>query len=656
MIDASLEANVTLGAIGSHVDLVARYSGPGDKNMYVAPLVRLSATTADARIFANVNGMFTLLNSTVINFSGSGTLRFEVVQNSLRVYVNGTLVVQATDNTFSGPGLVGIRTSAGATVDNFASLLTPSGQTALPFAENFALGANTTLGAPWTIAAGSYSIQAQAAVGVQSLNLATIGASLADVSVQANVTLASGSGFSHVGLVARQSGPGDANMYVGMVVRLNGSLLAQIYRNVNGTWSLLGQNAISAAGTIGLRFDAIGTTLNLYVNGVLEVTATDSALAAGSVGVRSSASVSIDDFNASQRLQLVSPVPFQENFTGATGAPLSGFWREHFGALSIQGGTAVTAGATLGLATLIGGSLTDVSLTTDVTLQNTAGSNAGIVARYTGSADTNMYLGNLVRNNGTTTAQILVNVNGVWTVLASANVNVSGTATLRFDVVGNSLKLFVNGDLVAFAFDSSLASGQVGLRGAAATFDNFTSNLRLLTTPTLPFTDSFAVTAEGQLGSNWRELAGNFSVETAAAVGQTSINLAIVNGVTLTNSSQTASVALTTGDFSFAGLVARHDGPGDTDMYLGMLKKVGSSYFAQIFRNVGGVWTQLSSTAVSGSGTVTLRFDVIGTSLQLFVNDTLSAFAFDSNLTSGSVGIRSSQNVSIDDYSVSSAS
>jgi hypothetical protein len=58
--------------------------------MYVAPLVKLSATTAEARIFVNVNGVFTLLNSSVIPFTGAGKLRFEVVQNSLRVYVNGS--------------------------------------------------------------------------------------------------------------------------------------------------------------------------------------------------------------------------------------------------------------------------------------------------------------------------------------------------------------------------------------------------------------------------------------------------------------------------------------------------------------------------------------------------------------------------------------
>jgi hypothetical protein len=50
-------------------------------------------------------------------------------------------------------------------------------------------------------------------------------------------------------------------------------------------------------------------------------------------------------------------------------------------------------------------------------------------------------------------------------------------------------------------------------------------------------------------------------------------------------------------------------------------------------RDVGDVWTMLLGQTVPGSGSGTLVFDVVGTSVRLFWNNALVAFANDAVLT-----------------------
>jgi sugar lactone lactonase YvrE len=106
----------------------------------------------------------------------------------------------------------------------------------------------------------------------------------------------------------------------------------------------------------------------------------------------------------------------------------------------------------------------DVVVQADVALAPTGMQFAGLVARDSRPGDTNMYVGALVSNNGFTQACIFKVMNGVWTTLASLPAP-SGTGTLKFQVKGSSLELFLEGDPVAIAFDDALpAGGRVGVR------------------------------------------------------------------------------------------------------------------------------------------------------------------------------------------------
>jgi hypothetical protein len=77
-------------------------------------------------------------------------------------------------------------------------------------------------------------------------------------------------------------------------------------------------------------------------------------------------------------------------------------------------------------------------------------------------------------------ARIWRNLGSGWTQLAAvpvAGLSPTATNTLRFDAIGSSLKLFVNGTLEASAADSVLTSGQVGIRSTAgAALANFSVN------------------------------------------------------------------------------------------------------------------------------------------------------------------------------------
>ena len=100
------------------------------------------------------------------------------------------------------------------------------------------------------------------------------------------------------------------------------------------------------------------------------------------------------------------------------------------------------------------------------------------------------------------------------------------------------------------------------------------------------------------------------------------------------------------------GIAARYNGPDDSNMYWGGITKIGTTYYAQICRNLNGSWgTALTSVAVSGPiGKV--RFEVVGSSLKLFFNDTQVGSTTDTTILTGRVGIRGATGASFDNFKI----
>lgn len=345
------------------------------------------------------------------------------------------------------------------------------------------------------------------------------------------------------------------------------------------------------------------------------------------------------------------PAPLTLPYSDAL-AGLSSSWVSRAGSFSAGGAGIQSGSASVNLATLYNLTQGDVSVQADVTLPSAGVHSAGLVARYAGSGDKNMYLGSITASNGVFTAYISRNLYGVWTTLGSAKVT-TATGTLNFKVVGGSLKLFLNGQLVVFAYDSTFTAGSVGVRSSpSAGFANFGADAVTLNSATLPFSDDFSSLALGnQLNDNWLARAGAFTGNGAGAMisGAAGVDLATVNGIAQANVYVQADIAIAPTGVHSAGLVARYSGVGDKNMYFGTI--VGSSgiYTAYIYRNLNGVWTILASARVT-TGTGTLRFEAVGSSLKLFLNGQLVALAYDSALASGTVGLRASTSASFANF------
>src|SRR5439155_1353830 len=93
-------------------------------------------------------------------------------------------------------------------------------------------------------------------------------------------------------------------------------------------------------------------------------------------------------------------------------------------------------------------------------------------------------------------------------------------------------------------------------------------------------------------------------------------NLSTVNGINQADVSVTASVVLTSGQT--VGLVRRYGGALDSNYYLAQFSSSGSGFQATIWKNIGGVYTRLVTGLTVSSGTGTLEFKTMGSTLQLF--------------------------------------
>jgi hypothetical protein len=531
------------------------------------------------------------------------------------------------------------------TFNHFSAAITD----ALPFSDSFSSG--PTLSNSWFTEAGQYVTTSGQAVGQAKFNLAVVdGINVGDISVQAlmNFTAAS----QYIGLVARYSGPGDNNEYLGQMSWLGGAnYRATIYRISAGKATLLaGVKLTNGTGT--LRFDLEGSSLKLFLNGALVLDAHDSVLATGTVGIRSAAGAGIGDFSADAIVQPVTALPFTDNFTAnPPGNQLGANWLEQAGNYNVSTGAAV-AQSKFNLATLTNLIATNVAVQADISF--TANNQyIGLVARYSGPGDNNEYLANITRLGPTSFQATIYRIKGgVPTRLAIDNLT-TGAGTLVFELAGPSLKLFLNNTLVAYAQDSALANGSAGMRTALGTsVANFSVTPITLTTPALPFSDTFSTSVNSQLSSSWVEQAGNYKVTPGTgATGQASLNEAVLNGVSVTNVTlqASASMALST----YIGLLARYTGPGDANTYLAQVVRLANgTYQGHLYKNVNGTWIQVGPTATRATFAGNLEFVLNGTSLTLDMDGTLAVTFADSSIAgAATVGMRSSAGVTISSFS-----
>ncbi|MBY0588729.1 ATP-binding cassette domain-containing protein [bacterium] len=106
-------------AVFPSTELVARYRGPADENMYIGRLLRLGEEVR-AEIAKSIDGRWQLLSSVPVARS-SGRLRFDVIGGELRLYLDNLLLVESEDHDLTR-GSVGLRSShTGGSFERFSA-------------------------------------------------------------------------------------------------------------------------------------------------------------------------------------------------------------------------------------------------------------------------------------------------------------------------------------------------------------------------------------------------------------------------------------------------------------------------------------------------------------------------------------------------------
>ena len=486
IVDSVSQAFVNLDG-GTSAGLVARYTGGGDTRMYLANIAR-SGSGFIGRIYRNTGAAWTVLTSGIIT-AASGVLRFEVAGASLTLLFNGIRVAGAYDTKIPGAGGVGMRlTGAGATLDNYSqSTLTAPGpvNATLPFSDTFTGTDSPFVPASWTRRIGNLAVASNVAVSrfngvsIMALN----GVSTRDSSGQAFVNIVNG---TSVALVARYTGAGDARMYCAGLVRSGFNFFGRIWVNNGNGWRTLA-SGLSPGGSGILRFEVEGPALTLFLNGRQIAAAANKAITGpGTMGIRFVGPGAVADNYAAVALTPPTPTattsPFSDAFIQPNSPYIGSNWVQVYGNTAVSDTTVLSRIDDASLATLYGVNVKDSSSqvtvrdsTTQAVVNIGSGMSAGLAARFRGTVDHCMYWAGLEKVGGAYFGRIWVNSGIHWRLLASTPV-AGGSGRIRFDCIGSSLTLYLNGMKLVSVRDSTLPGpGAVGLRlaGDGTTVDSY---------------------------------------------------------------------------------------------------------------------------------------------------------------------------------------
>jgi hypothetical protein len=273
--DQWAEVDATYSTAISEVTVAVRQDGSG--NGYAASWG--TGSSGQYTIF-NTNGWVGLANVSGVGITGTRRIRLEVVGTAIRMYVNGILVLSATDSTYSSgkPGISAWYDTTTPVIDNF----TAGNMTPLVVYDNFNR-ANGAPGANWSSVSGGTppTIISNQLVGAVSLSggVRWAGTSVGnDCFVEANCTPGTGTGT--ISVQARADVTTDNEYAFTWGAGAGGEYILEKW--VGGVVTNLGNTTgVGFTGTRRFRIEVEGTAIRGYVNGVLIHSATDSAVTSG---------------------------------------------------------------------------------------------------------------------------------------------------------------------------------------------------------------------------------------------------------------------------------------------------------------------------------------------------------------------------------------
>jgi hypothetical protein len=262
------------------------------------------------------------------------------------------------------------------------------------------------------------------------------------------------------GLVVRRTDP--ANYYY---VTVRASNVIQLRRMLNGQFQPIASAPLPVTlnRDYRLRLEAIGTRIRAYVDGQLMVEARDTSHSHGHAGVQMyQARADYDNVVVTANPQLTIASDNFEYGIDERWSVIDGNWQPRW--YEDTATSSYSQSSTAGDARTITGANTDDQIVqVDARLMKFGnGGNAwfGVMGRY---VDSRNYYYATLRSNGTISLRKLVN--GSITALATANFTALPEQwhRIRFEIVGNALRVFVDDQLRLQARDSTFAKGRHGL-------------------------------------------------------------------------------------------------------------------------------------------------------------------------------------------------
>ncbi len=645
-VNTVVQANVTVSTAQahSHVGLTARvnkaagtelWGGIANRNGTLMAEVWATTPSGSYRLTPEYNPVpdALLTNPTY----AEGLMQFEVNGTSARLTLNGVTIASPNNNVVQGQGIVGSTTYASGTLTGLKAAeivpITPDLSTG-HFMDMLNGVAGTQLTRQWVEHLGSFEINGSMAEGMAEYNMTTLfGINESDLIIQADVDM--GPTAYYMGLLGRFTNVN--NFYWATLVKRTDGYYVELWRKFNGHYTRLGQTRVSG-GAGRLKFETDVSSLKVYFNNddVPVISVTDTALPSGTVGVYNYQGAKFDNFGV-DAIQYAT-VNLDPSFTDEFDSPVDPEgrqWRAIEGEFINIGDAVLSSGNiyTTNIAMLSGVNEADTALETTFTLPG-AGTHMGLVSRYSTTGTSGFYWGLLVNRGGSTYAEIYRNLRGSWTLLDQQLVSVGNTpTTLRFETVGSSLELSVNGVLQASATDTALLTGGVGLRGnGGVTVESFTASLEVSEPPVVTEPNSL----ESETGLTVQN-ADPIRVSTVASQNMTvSIDVSELTGY--------AGIILRTGPDSDSGYWAFLDTRyGEPTVYL--YRSLGNGQWKWLWQNTNLVSLQ--------DGTNRLTFQASGDSLVFKING-FNAIEFNDNqIAFGTAAVVATQGTVLSNLEVS---
>ncbi|MEK3885705.1 family 16 glycoside hydrolase [Paenibacillus sp. PL2-23] len=281
-VSAKVKAASFAGSL-SGIGIDARYQDASNKYTF-----SYSTNGNILKIQRTAGGTSTDLVTKAYTFNTGAWYTFKAVMNgnTLEFWVNGVLELTTTDSTYA-TGMIGLFSHRADTRfdDVTVSTLSSAGSTLL--SDNFESGSAagwTTTSGTWAVMTDGTQVYQQSDNSVPNAKAVSGSAAWTDYEVSAQVKAQSfGSAYAGIGLDARYQ---DASNKYTFSYSTNGNIL-KIQRTAGGTSTDLVTKAYTFNTGTWYTFKAVvsGNTLEFWVNGVKELTVTDSTFSTGMIGL-----------------------------------------------------------------------------------------------------------------------------------------------------------------------------------------------------------------------------------------------------------------------------------------------------------------------------------------------------------------------------------